>query len=641
MRAALTCAALALLSSASWAVPLYVDDDAVPTGTGTDWSSAFASIQDALAWANDPAHAVTEIRVAGGIYTPDVAASNPEGTGDRHATFTLVDGVAIRGGYAGVMAGAGGSPDDRDVDAYPTVLTGDLLGDDGPGFQGRADNCYHVVTAVDAGTATLLDGLVIEGGRADGSFPDERGAGIRIDQADVTINNCVLTGNAAEGSGAAIYNLAGGPTLTACTISGNVADGEGGGVYSSPAAEVVIEACTFTGNAAGGRGGALRFVSAGGVVENSLFEGNSAIEGGAVHLSGSVGPRFRNCALTGNMAALRGGGMFNTAGASPLIAACWFVGNVAGDVGGGMRNISQADPQIVECRFIGNHADTGGGIANWSASPTLLKTVLRDNTARLGGGIYSIDQSDATMTECTFGGNSALSADAGRGGALYNDSSDVSATGCAFMDNAADNGGAIANSLSQPTFTDCVFLRNTAVHLGGGFCSWNASSADVNGCVFRGNTAGVAGGAMANILTSTAAVSDSVSCGNEPNAIEGDWLDEGGNEFTDACPATCPADSTGDGDVNTSDLLVVLYEWGPCQTACLSDVDGDGVVGITELLAILAGWGPCPPQELAGGAGRPAHFDNVEKSRDRVGRRRSRFHAESSRAAKRRRRASR
>ena len=59
----------------------------------------------------------------------------------------------------------------------------------------------------------------------------------------------------------------------------------------------------------------------------------------------------------------------------------------------------------------------------------------------------------------------------------------------------------------------------------------------------------------------------------------------------------CPADVTGDGMVNTEELLGVLSEWGPCSgghhDSCTMDIDDSGYVGVDDLLAVLSGWGMC------------------------------------------------
>ncbi len=109
---------------------LYVDDSAAGAGTGSNWCDAFVDLQDALA-AAATSGIVTEIRVARGTYTPDQGVG--ETPGDRTATFRLLNGVALRGGYAGCGAP---DPDERDEIVYATILSGDLNGDDEIGTPG-------------------------------------------------------------------------------------------------------------------------------------------------------------------------------------------------------------------------------------------------------------------------------------------------------------------------------------------------------------------------------------------------------------------------------------------------------------------------------------------------------------------------
>ena len=44
--------------------------------------------------------------------------------------------------------------------------------------------------------------------------------------------------------------------------------------------------------------------------------------------------------------------------------------------------------------------------------------------------------------------------------------------------------------------------------------------------------------------------------------------------------------------VNISDLLAVLAAWGPCPAPCPADVTGDGILNVTDLLLVLvlANW---------------------------------------------------
>lgn len=53
----------------------------------------------------------------------------------------------------------------------------------------------------------------------------------------------------------------------------------------------------------------------------------------------------------------------------------------------------------------------------------------------------------------------------------------------------------------------------------------------------------------------------------------------------------CPADLTGDGEVNGQDLTALLAAWGTAKSA--ADLDGSGTVGPSDLTALLAAWGAC------------------------------------------------
>ena len=78
---------------------LYVDVNATgPVHDGTSWCSAYTFLQDALAEAEASGGVVSEIRVADGVYKPDRGANVTPS--DREASFQLLNGVTLRGGYA-------------------------------------------------------------------------------------------------------------------------------------------------------------------------------------------------------------------------------------------------------------------------------------------------------------------------------------------------------------------------------------------------------------------------------------------------------------------------------------------------------------------------------------------------------------
>jgi hypothetical protein len=64
---------------------------------------------------------------------------------------------------------------------------------------------------------------------------------------------------------------------------------------------------------------------------------------------------------------------------------------------------------------------------------------------------------------------------------------------------------------------------------------------------------------------------------------------EGQAEVTEG--QAIPGDLDGDGDVDTSDLLALLADWGCAGENCIGDVDGDGDTDTSDLLLLLANWG--------------------------------------------------
>ena len=58
-------------------------------------------------------------------------------------------------------------------------------------------------------------------------------------------------------------------------------------------------------------------------------------------------------------------------------------------------------------------------------------------------------------------------------------------------------------------------------------------------------------------------------------------------------PQPCPADLSGDGMVDASDLAQLLGAWGP-NPGHPADLNGDDVVNAADLAQLLGTWGPCP-----------------------------------------------
>ena len=215
------------------------------TGYGTSWNDAIGNIQTALDYAALSSKGA-QIWVAQGSYIP----SKPTVTGDpRSATFQLVNSVSLYGGFNGTET----SLEQRDWQAYPTVLSGDIDQDDNDANSSTMnDNAYHVVTGSDANTTAVLDGFTIRGGNAAGGNEDNKGGGMFGNAGSPTVTNCTFVSNKATWGGGGMYNANGSnPAVTNCTFTANSAD-FAGAVYNKANSNPAFTNCTFNGNEAKG-----------------------------------------------------------------------------------------------------------------------------------------------------------------------------------------------------------------------------------------------------------------------------------------------------------------------------------------------------------------------------------------------------
>jgi WD40 repeat protein/serine/threonine protein kinase len=361
---------------------LYVKADAQPPYDGNSWGTAFNDLQNALKVAQPN----TEIWVAAGIYKPD------RGTGAREASFRLKNGVRLFGGFTGTETDI----DQRDPNRNETVLSGDLKGDDGPNFANYDDNSYHVVSASNTDSSTVLDGFVITGGNANGPVGYEccDGGGIFSTADRLTLINCTFRFNSAGEHGGGMYHDSGRSnlSLTNCIFSNNRATsqrghGWGGGVVITDA-KGTMNNCTFDGNLANDGGGAFLRKTAGFVLQNCTFIGNRAAKnsGGGIRSYTENTFSLLNCRFVGNSACNEGGGVFNDGESNATLANCIFVGNSARNGGGGMSNWPDkhgpSHARLTNCTFIANSSRvTPGGLRDFGEySSTLTNCIFWSNT---------------------------------------------------------------------------------------------------------------------------------------------------------------------------------------------------------------------------------------------------------------------
>ncbi|MCP4608188.1 MAG: hypothetical protein GY845_05690 [Planctomycetes bacterium] len=421
---------LTVLCTAATGEVIYVDDDAAGLNLGTSWLNAVNSLQDALllaCYSDEP----VEIRVAEGIYTPDRGLGILPG--DIRASFQLMDGVTIKGGYAAQFSSHRGQTDVRDIKQYESILSGDLKGDDNPelfDIGNVEDNSNHVVKGGGTDGTAVLDGFTITGSGISARMNDYS-SGMYNDNSNPTVMNCMFRGNLATDIGAGMYNDNSNPVLLNCTFSENDAPAGGAGMYNNNSSPMLTN-CTFSGNSVGGSGA-------------GMYNNNSK-------------PVLLNCIFTGNTAGMSGGGIYNEKSV-PTLTNCTIVDNSAGGGGGGGMYNEESNPMLADCTFGSNSTEgSGGGMYNNNSKPTLLSCIFNGNSAlRSGGGLYNYNGSETNLNNCIFSGNRARD-----GGGMENLSSSYSILfNCTFSTNFVDHaGGGISNN-GYLTLANCILWADT------------------------------------------------------------------------------------------------------------------------------------------------------------------------------------
>ena len=420
------CALLAGLCSTVSARIIYVDDDAAGANDGSSWSDAFVWLQEALVVA-EPGD---EVRVAQGLYMPDLGGPPvqvPRGRwrggstgptepqdplGSPYAVFDLKSGVAVVGGFAGLT---GDVPDDRDVQQYPTVLTGDLKGNDSDVWDPwhpvrralQSDNSLHIVNGSDTDSTAVLDGFIMTGA-VDFALYMRKGS--------PTIRDCTFRRNRGR-SGGALGCLGGHPVVSACTFEQNASWGYGAAIHASHYAGVGalnLTDCRFVDNVAMDGGGAIYVRQSHLAATNCVFERNAATFGGGIAQDwGSLD--LVGCRFEGNLAA-EGGAFWVVDSHSVAVTDCEFVTNRAVDRGGAIYKVTghtvlDSSVTFDGCTFTGNAATHGGALY---ATAHLRREVFSianglftGNRAHESGGAIYGDYLPFTAVNCTFAGNQA------------------------------------------------------------------------------------------------------------------------------------------------------------------------------------------------------------------------------------------
>ena len=282
---------------------------------------------------------------------------------------------------------------------------------------------FHITT----GRTVTIEGLKIFGG-----YTNEPGGGILNEEAALTLNNCLVTGNFSGVAGGGLYSSGTSARLTVLNseVSLNFASGiaqggggSGGGISSDGT-------LTITHSIVGGNAVTNQPPSPGSA--GGIFSGGPA--------------EISNSSIGGNAGGLYGGGIVN--GGPMTITGSTISGNTSIGSGAGIANGGTLT--ITNSTIVGNAAafkqsGRGGGISNGD-NGTLTITHSTFSGNRADGGAGGIDLSNGTLHI----GNTILKAGAS-GANLANNSGTVISHGYNL---SSDNGGGFLTAAGDQVNTE-------------------------------------------------------------------------------------------------------------------------------------------------------------------------------------------
>ena len=231
---------------------------------------------------------------------------------------------------------------------------------------------------------------------------------------------------------------------------------------------------------------------------------------------------------------------------------------------------------------------TGGGIT--VAGDRVLKVGFCTIEQCREPGIWSYGRVTLTVSNCTIRENDSTYLSGG----ILTDEGDVLLVDTVFSGNYSDTlGGALRlwgafEGTDRVDIIRCTFDANIASQ--GAAVSANDIVVHIQDCTFNANFGGQ--GTALYMLDGEAVIGDTLFCEHQPEDIQADWTDLGGNEFIADCGNACVADLDGNDIVDGGDLTMLLGFWGSC-TGCPGDLTGDDLVDGADLTLLLGLWGDC------------------------------------------------
>ncbi len=357
---------------------------------------------------------------------------------------------------------------------------------------------------------------------------------------------------------------------------------------------------------------------------------NSESTGAGVWCRNSSSPTFIDCIITANTSRNTGGGLSCGGRSRPLLVHCALTDNVA-PLGGGVYCYTHGGARFVNCVLTGNSSEA----IRCASSSAAVFVNCRISGNRTTAPFVYVSSSDPTFVNCLIN-NNRTTADYG----IMAYESHLLLVGCTIAGNIADSASLLTSS-EETTLVNCILWNLAPQEIAVQYGNVAATYSDI-----RGGWPGTGNINTAPLFADPdgpdgdpntwedndyrlAAGSPCIDAG-DTTAVPPDWsdLDHDGDpdertpfdldrrlRFADdpttidtgladppaypyvvdmgAYEFQLPGDLDGDGDVDHSDLIILLVHYGLAPDANYTDGDltGDGAVDLADLARWLSIFG--------------------------------------------------
>ncbi len=373
-------------------------------------------------------------------------AERAGGAVEANAGTTLIDDSELSNNTTGPGPGNGGAlhlTGAGSVDVRDSTISGNSASREGGGLWNSG-----------SGTMTV-DNCVVTLNAANGTAADDGGGGVFNDGGVLVLGWSSIANNTAtqgSGSGGGLFNNAGTAFVLTTDLNQNISNRAGGGV------EIIAGVTEFSGSSLAG---------------NST--GASPGNGGGLHLTGAGIVNFDRSRAVANSASAEGGGLWNSAVGTMSISNSVISNNVASgndaDQGGGGLFNDGGTLTVRNSNVNRNVADgtsgSGGGVLNNLGTLMIDSTrVLSNRSQRAGGGVEA-NVGTTTLVNVALSNNSTGSAP-GNGGGLH-----LTGAGSVTIDvsrvdlnTASAEGGGLWNSATGTMVVTGTAVNNNTAPIG-------------------------------------------------------------------------------------------------------------------------------------------------------------------------------